>query len=278
MMLLKIKQSIILLESAISGNNFSLEISDFRVNSGESIGIMGRSGAGKTTFARFLTGLIKPETGSVELGKDNLTVGMTFQFPENQFYLGTIYEDIIVGLIEKGVQEDDARKLTNSALERVNLSPAQYADKNHQRLSVGEERRAALATLLCNDYDMFIFDEPSAGLDGKEIRNLISIFHNLKQDGKTLLIISQNSDFIAETCERLVVLDDCKIEYDGSLSKFFFDEELPNSFGLEIPPVIQTQMHLNSHHNFNFQEVINVKDLKIILDNSMKITAANRLT
>ena len=253
MMLLKIKQSIILLESAISGNNFSLEISDFRVDSGESVGIMGRSGAGKTTFARFLTGLIKSETGSVELCKDNLTVGMTFQFPENQFYLGTIYEDIIVGLIEKGVKEGIARKLTNSALERVNLSPAQYADKNHQRLSVGEERRAAIATLLCNDYDIFIFDEPSAGLDGKEIRNLISIFHNLKQDGKTVLIISQNSDFIAETCERLVVLDDGKIEYDGSLSNFFFSEELPNSFGLEIPPIIQTQLYLNHNHDFNFQ-------------------------
>ena len=278
MKLLKIKQSIILLESAISGNNFSLEISDFKIDSGEAVGIMGRSGAGKTTFARFLTGLIKPETGSVEPGNDNLTVGMTFQFPENQFYLGTIYEDIIVGLIEKGVQEDDARKLTNSALERVNLSPAKYADKNHQRLSVGEERRAAIATLLCNDYDIFIFDEPSAGLDGKEIRNLIRIFHNLKQDGKTVLIISQNSDFIAETCERLIVLDDGKIEYDGSLSKFFFDEELPNSFGLEIPPVIQTQLYLNRNHDFNFQEVINVKDLKIILDNSMKMTAVSRLT
>ena len=277
-MLLNVNQSGVSLENSISGRNFKLDISNFRIDLGETIGIMGKSGAGKTTFARFLTGLIEPDTGIVELIDDSLSIGMTFQFPENQFYLNTIYDDIVIGLIEKGVSERDASDLVNTALERVNLNPDEYANQNHQHLSVGENRRAAIATLLCNDYDIFIFDEPSAGLDGKEIENLINIFHNLRQEGKTLLIISQNSEFISETCERLVVLDDGRIEYDGSLSKFFFNDELVNSFELEIPPLIQTQLCLNRHFDFKFENVIKIEELKKILDNSINITISDNMT
>ena len=277
-MLLNINQAVVSLDNSISGRNFKLDISNFRIDSGESIGIMGKSGAGKTTFARFLTGLIKPIRGNVEFFDDSLSIGMTFQFPENQFYLNSISDDIIVGLIEKGVSEDSARNLANRALERVNLNPDEYAGKNHQHLSVGEARRAAIAILLCNDYDIFIFDEPSAGLDGKEIDNLISIFHNLKEEGKTLLIISQNSEFITETCERLLVFDEGRIEYDGSLSKFFFNDELVNSFELEIPPLIQTQSYLNSNFEFNFVDVIKIEELKNILANSGKMKKSDRIT
>ena len=278
MMLLNINRAVVPLENSISGRNFKLDISNFRLDAAESVGIMGKSGAGKTTFARFLTGLIKPSTGIVELIGGGFSIGMTFQFPENQFYLNTIFDDIIIGLIEKGVSEKSARDLANRALDRVNLSPHNYADKNHQNLSVGEQRRAAIATLLCNDHDIFIFDEPSAGLDGKEIDNLISIFHNLKEDGKTLLIISQNSEFITETCERIVLLDEGRIEYDGSLSKFFFNAELVRSFGLEIPPLIQTQLYLNRKFEFNFVNVLSVEDLKKILDNSENIKKSDRKT
>lgn len=277
-MLLKVNRCEVSLENSLSGRNFNLDISDFLIDSGETIGIMGQSGAGKTTFARFLTGLIKTDRGNIEIFDDRLSIGMTFQYPENQFYLNTIYDDIIIGLIEKGISENDARDFANSALERVNLNPDEYANKNHQHLSAGEKRRAAIATLLCNDYDIFIFDEPSAGLDGKEIDNLIGIFHKLKQEGKTLLIISQNSEFISQTCERLVVLDDGRIEYDGSLSKFFFNEELANSFGLEIPPLIKTQLYLNRHFDFNFENVIRVDELKTILDNSISVTISDSLT
>ena len=277
-MLLNINQAVVSLDNSISGRNFKLDISNFRIDSGESIGIMGKSGAGKTTFARFLTGLIKPIRGNVEFFDDSLSIGMTFQFPENQFYLNSISDDIIVGLIEKGVSEDSARNLANRALERVNLNPDEYAGKNHQHLSVGEARRAAIAILLCNDYDIFIFDEPSAGLDGKEIDNLISIFHNLKEEGKTLLIISQNSEFITETCERLLVFDEGIIEYDGSVSKFFFNDELVNSFELEIPPLIQTQSYLNSNFEFNFVDLIKIEELKNILANSGKMKKSDRIT
>ena len=277
MMLLNVNQCRVSLENAISGRTFKLDISNFRIDSGEAIGIMGKSGAGKTTFARFLTGLIKPDAGIVELFDDRLSIGMTFQFPENQFYLNTIYDDIVIGLIEKGASENDARDHVNSALERVNLQPDEYAHKNHQHLSVGENRRAAIATLLSNDHDILIFDEPSAGLDGKEIENLINIFHNLRQEGKTVLIISQNSEFILETCERLVVFDIGKIEYDGSLSEFFFNDELANSYELEIPPMIKTQLHLNRHFGFNFEDVIKIEELKIILDNSLNITISDSM-
>ena len=277
-MLLKVNRCGVSLENSLSERNFNLDISDFLIDSGETIGIMGQSGAGKTTFARFLTGLIKTDRGNIEIFDDRVSIGMTFQYPENQFYLNTIYDDIIIGLIEKGISENDAREFANSALERVNLNPDEYANKNHQHLSAGEKRRAAIATLLCNEYDIFIFDEPSAGLDGKEIDNLIGIFHKLKQEGKTLLIISQNSEFISQTCERLVVLDDGRIEYDGSLSKFFFNDELAKSFGLEIPPLIKTQLYLNRHFDFNFENVIKVDELKTILDNSISVTISDSLT
>jgi len=271
-MLLKVNQAGVSFEDILSGRNFKLDIANFQIDSSETIGIMGKSAAGKTTFARFLAGLIKPSTGIVELNDDRISIGMTFQFPENQFYLNTLYDDMIIGLLDKGVSEIDFGDLVSAALEKVNLNPGYYAHQNHQHLSVGENRRAAIAALLCNDYDILIFDEPSAGLDGKEIENLINIFHNLKQEGRTLLIISQNSEFISETCDRLVVLADGRIEYDDSLSKFFFNDELVKLFELEIPAMIKTQLYLNSHFDFNFEHVIKIEELKQILDNSMSTT------
>lgn len=270
-MLLRVDGSGVSLENPISRNNFNLDISNFLIESGETIGIMGKSGAGKTTFARFLTGLIKPDRGSIELTDDHMSIGMTFQYPENQFFLNTISEDITVGLIEKGVPENDAHELAYVALERVNLNPDEYAAKNHQHLSVGEKRRAAIATLLCNDYDIYIFDEPSAGLDGIEIDNLINVFAKLKQEDKAILVISQSSEFISRTCERLVILDEGRIEYDGSLNKFFFNDQLVNSFEMEIPPLIKTQLYLNRKFDFHFDSVIGIEELKALLNGSISI-------
>ncbi len=75
-----------------------------------------------------------------------------------------------------------------------------------------------------------------------------------------------------------MVLDDGRIEYDGSLSKFFFNDELVNSFELAIPPLIRTQLHLNRHFDFNFEKVIKIEELKKILDNSLNITISDSTT
>jgi len=161
-----------------------------------------------------------------------------FQFPENQFYLNTLIEDLTVGLIEQGDSIEEAEKQADIALKKVNLNPDIFRNRNHLTLSGGERRRAAIATLICLNPDIYIFDEPTAGLDGFEIKNIGIIFTNLSEQGKTIIAISQDSSFISELCDRLIVLDQGSLSFDGSVVDFFTDSDLASKLGIEQPPII----------------------------------------
>ncbi len=238
---------------------------------------MGKSGAGKSSFARLLMGIIKPECGTFELCNKDVRIGMAFQFPENQFYLNTILDDVAKGIIDSGTTEKDAHIRAAQALKRVNLTPEEYEQRNHLQLSVGEKRRAAIAMLLCLDSDIYLFDEPTAGLDGYEIKNLADIINTLKQEGKTIIIVSQNSSFISETCERLVLLNNGNIEYDGEIAAFFFDDELINSSGMELPPTVRTLIKLNEQMDIDVKKYVKFEDLKNMLGKSKNAKVSNSI-
>ena len=110
MILQEIKELIVTLDNPLISKSFELRIPSLQINSNELIGVLGRSGAGKTTFARLLAGLLKPSSGTIINYPDNLAVGLSFQFPENQFFMNTILEDIMLGAIEKGLSATEAHK------------------------------------------------------------------------------------------------------------------------------------------------------------------------
>ena len=219
-----------------TGNSFQLNISDFSLEAGESLAVTGNSGAGKTTFAKLLSGILKPSTGEFQILQKGMKIGMSFQFPENQFYLDTVLDDIVAGLLAKGTNEKEAFSSAREALEMVNLKPTVFGKRSHTTLSAGERRRAAIAILFSLRPDLYIIDEPTAGLDGIEIENLCNIFNSLSNEGKTLIIISQDTTFITETCQRIVLFDRGSIVSDDSVYDFFTNRDVTKKYGIEVPP------------------------------------------
>ena len=219
-----------------TGNSFQLNISNFSLEAGESLAVTGNSGAGKTTFAKLLSGILKPSTGEFQILQKGMKIGMSFQFPENQFYLDTVLEDIVAGLLAKGTNEKEAFSSAREALEMVNLKPTVFGKRSHTTLSAGERRRAAIAILFSLRPDLYIIDEPTAGLDGIEIENLSNIFNSLSDEGKTLIIISQDTTFIAETSQRIVLFDRGSIVCDDSVYDFFTNRDVTKKYGIEVPP------------------------------------------
>lgn len=239
MILQEIKELRVLLDNPLVSNSFELRIPNLKIMSNERIGVIGKSGAGKTTFSRLLAGLLKPTSGSIKNYPENLAIGLSFQFPENQFYMNSILDDIMVGVVETEYSNTDTHKSALEALELVNLSPNIYGHRNHMALSGGEKRRAALATIIALKPDLYIFDEPTAALDGIEIRNLTKIMNNISEQGKTIIIVSQDSAFIAENCDRLIVFDKGLVVYDGRSIDFFLNDDLADKHGIELPPVVK---------------------------------------
>ena len=251
-----------------TGNPFLLNISEFRLESGESLAVTGSSGAGKTTFAKLLATILKPSSGEYQVLQKGMKISMSFQFPENQFYLDTVLDDIVAGLLARGINEKEAISAANKALEMVNLKPSIFGKRSHTTLSGGEKRRAAIAILFSLQPDLYIIDEPTAGLDGIEVQNLSNIFNRLSDEGKTIIIISQDSTFIAETCQRIVLLDRGSIAYDDSVFEFFTNGELMKKYRVELPP---SAIFIMSSELTNLRKNCKSLKLKDIID----LVAAN---
>lgn len=173
-------------------NNFDLEIRD-----GEHIAVMGRSGIGKTTAINIILGLVKPDSGSVEVSKDK-RIGVVFQEDRLLEHLSA------VGNISIAVQEKDAEKIT-ALLNDLGLE-RELCFKPTSDLSGGEKRRVSLARALLSGADTFIFDEPFKGIDEQTLVSVISTTKKYTQ-GKALLMITHSKEEAALLCERIIDIE-----------------------------------------------------------------------
>jgi cobalt/nickel transport system ATP-binding protein len=216
----------------------------FLVHHGDSVGIIGANGAGKSTLLMLLTGLLQADGGEVIVGDVKLTgktlhrirerVGMVMQDPEDQLFMPTIYEDVAFGPRNFGLEEGEVEERVKHALETVGA--AHLKDRAPFRLSGGEKRAAAIASVLSMLPDILIMDEPSAGLDPKARRRLITL---LKSFEHTKIITSHDLDMILELCSRVIVLKDGVIAADGPASELLADAGLMDRCGLELPLSLQ---------------------------------------
>ena len=222
----------------------ALEDVSFRIEHGESVGIIGANGAGKSTLLLHLNGYLSATSGEIIIGDDQLTkenlgvirrkVGMVFQDPDDQLFMPTVFDDVAFGPMNLGVSREDLENRVNEALSRVEA--AQLRDKPPYHLSNGEKKRVAIATVLSMLPEILVLDEPTNGLDPHARRLLINL---LKGFHHTRIMTSHDLDMIFELCERTIVLHEGMIMADGATPEIFRNDGLLSSCNLEKPLSMQ---------------------------------------
>ena len=210
---------------------------NLKIQPGEHLAIIGANGAGKSSLILSMVGVI-PGSGQihvdgVELNKKNLTeirkkVGVVFQNPDDQLFLPTIYDDVAFGPRNLGMDEESVRYRVEDRLELLHIS--HLRNKSALKLSGGEKRMAAMATVLAMKPDVMVFDEPTPFLDPKSRRNLICVLQKLPH---TMLIATHDLTFVAEVCPRCILLKEGKLFADGQAEDLLYNKELMESADVE---------------------------------------------
>lgn len=217
-----------------------LENINFQLKKGESVGLVGANGVGKSTLLRILVGLNTGFQGDVmvnniPLEKKNLktirkNIGYVFQDADSQLFMSTVFDDVAFAPRNYGMSEAEVNEKTMEALKVVHIE--QLKDKQIYKLSGGEKKLASIATILSTEPDVILMDEPSVALDPKNRRNLTNILNRLNQ---AKIIASHDLNMIMDTCERTILLSDGKIIKDGNTKEILLDKELMEESGLELP-------------------------------------------
>jgi cobalt/nickel transport system ATP-binding protein len=213
---------------------------DLVVARGEKLALVGPNGAGKSTLMLHLNGIHQPAHGSVRVAgldmvRANLPriraeVGLVFQDPDDQLFSPTVRDDVAFGPLHMGRPEDEIHDRVERALAAVGMSG--FERRLPHRLSLGQRKRVAMATVLSMDPSVLVFDEPSAGLDPRGRRELIGLLRELPQ---TQLVATHDMRLVAEVLPRTVVMDDGLIVADGPTDEILADTTLLEAHGLEAP-------------------------------------------
>ena len=216
----------------------------FKIHHGESVAIVGANGAGKSTLLSHLIGILVPTQGKVRIGDYPLTketlshirrcVGMVFQNPDDQLFMPTVFEDVAFGPLNLGLPIEEVEERVMSALERVGA--AHLRNRPPYKLSGGQKRSVAIASVLSMLPDILVMDEPTAGLDPKARRQLIMLLQSFTH---TKVIATHDLDLVLDICERTIVLSEGKIIADSSTLEIFNDEALLIRAHLEQPMSMQ---------------------------------------
>jgi cobalt/nickel transport system ATP-binding protein len=213
---------------------------DLRIAAGEKVALVGPNGAGKSTLMLQLNGILEPSHGAARVGglvvdrrtarRVRAMVGLVFQDPDDQLFSPTVYEDVAFGPLHMGVPHDDIHARVDRALAAVGLSG--FGRRMPHRLSLGERKRAALATVLAMDPGVIVLDEPTAGLDPRGRRELIELLRGMSQ---TMIVSTHDMRLVAEVFPRTVILDGGRLIADGPTAELMADQELLTTHGLEAP-------------------------------------------
>ncbi len=212
----------------------------FRILHGEAVGIVGANGAGKSTLLRHLNGYWAPREGSVRIGdypvtprtvkQVRRTVGMVFQDPDDQLFMPTVFDDVAFGPLNLGFSPEEVALRVTRALETVGA--AHLAERPPHRLSGGEKRAVAVATVLSMTPDILVLDEPTSNLDPRARRKVIELLHGFVH---TRIVATHDLDMVLALCPRTIVMREGRVEADGPTLDIFNDAELLDRCHLEKP-------------------------------------------
>ncbi len=212
---------------------------DLDIRRGERFGIIGPSGAGKSTLLLHLNGILRGQSGSVEIGnmvveEETLPsirqkVGLVFQNPDDQLFNPTVEEDVAFGPLNMGLRGEESATRVREALRAMNLEGFEKLSSHH--LSYGERKRVALATVLSMRPEIVAFDEPFSNLNPAMVEQLIGIVKGLEA---TVIIVSQSIIPVLAACERVAVLNEGAIVAVGPVAEIAAERELLRECGLDF--------------------------------------------
>lgn len=225
------------------GGSLAVDDVSMTIAGGENIAIIGQNGAGKTTTVKLMNGLLRPAAGDVYVGgrntKDYTTAqisrvaGYVFQNPDDQIFHSTIEQEVRYGPhIMKMGREDE---LVSRALSLTELS--ELASENPYNLPLSVRKFVTIAAVLAMNTEIVIFDEPTAGQDLAGSRRLAEIIRTLHAEGKTVITISHDMEFVAEHFERVIVMANRRIVREGTPEEIFWDLEALEKAMLRQPCV-----------------------------------------
>ncbi len=208
------------------------------VKAGENVALIGRNGAGKSTLLMSMVGILSGvgeiEISGIKMKKENLgeirrRVGFVFQNPDDQLFMPTIFDDISFGPLNFGFSKDETEKKVKDVLKIVGLEGYDFRKPHH--LSLGEKKRAAIATILVLEPEVIIFDEPTLALDPGGCRKIIKFIKSIKS---TKIVATHDLEMALELCNRVILMDNGKIVADGNTKEILADRKLMYDTGMDV--------------------------------------------
>lgn len=252
---------------------YAIEHIDLSISKGEIVAILGENGAGKTTLVKHINGLLKPQHGTVTVSGMNTKettvaslarhVGLVFQNPDHQLFAETVEKELMFALVNFNFPKEEISKRLDWALREFEL--LEYKDRPPFLLSGGERKRLALASVLCYDPSIVILDEPTTGQDSRQKIHLASLLKKLNKEGKTVVVVTHDIEFVADFIPRSVIMSKGKIIADGLSQEILTNRELLMSASLLPPQLVELSWDLAlATPTIHFNEV--VSSLKKLLE------------
>lgn len=229
------------------------------IKDGSYTAFIGHTGSGKSTIMQLLNGLNIPTKGTVIVDDIKIAataknktiksvrqkVGLVFQFPESQLFEETVLKDVAFGPQNFGISKAVAEELAREKLSLVGIEP-EFFEKNPFELSGGQMRRVAIAGILAMEPKVLVLDEPTAGLDPKGRRELMSLFKKLHDDGMTVVLVTHLMDDVANFADYVHVLEAGRLILSGTPKDVFQDISFLESKQLGVPKITKfTQKLVN---------------------------------
>lgn len=227
----------------------ALEDVCLQIPDGQFVGIIGHTGSGKSTLVQHLNGLLRASSGHIYFNGEDIydkdydrkrlrsKVGLVFQYPEHQLFEIDVFSDVCFGPKNLGLEKKEVELRAYDALKKVGL-PDELFYQSPFELSGGQKRRVAIAGVLAMKPEVLILDEPTAGLDPRGREEILQQIKELQtQTGMTILLVSHSMEDVAEYVDRIIVLNEGRIRYDGVPREVFSHYRELEEIGLAAPQV-----------------------------------------
>ncbi|MTB64059.1 ATP-binding cassette domain-containing protein [Streptococcus sp. zg-86] len=212
-----------------------------------STAIIGQNGAGKTTFVKLLKGLLTPTSGTISLNQQDLSqqsvaqiaksIGLIFQNPDDQIFKHTVLDEIMFGPLQMGLSRSEAEAAAKKAMAKLGLDGQEKV--NPYDLGLSDRKMVSIAAIIAMDTQVVIFDEPTIAQDTAGKQKIQAVMKELEKEGKVVISILHDMDFVAETFDRAIVFAKGQVLLDGSVKEVFSQKETLEQAYLSQPTTTQ---------------------------------------